>query len=586
MAKFPYGIADFDKLRQRGMFYADRTGLIPELEEAGDGLIFLRPRRFGKSLLVSMLANYYDVLTAKDFDTLFGDLRIGQQPTSLHNQYFILRWDFSRVQADSDPRVIQHNLAAHINSSIERFYEKYANMVSPRPLNPVNAVSSFENLLTAIYSSDHQLYVFIDEYDNFANTVAMSRIPASRDRYNDLLIGEGSLRTLFATLKSAAGEGQLDRYFVTGVAPMVLSDISSGFNSGENVSFDSQFADLCGFTEDEVRQELLELTPDPDALLAQMRLLYDGYSFDRQEQHPHLYHPTLALYFLKHLQRQGYPPDQPLDTNLNMDADKISWFSQVLGGSQLLESLSNDAQPLTIPGFTTSFRLEHLMSKQVTQDDLAVLVTYFGMATLAGVNEIGRTQLRIPNTVIRSLYIDELLQRVVPDVLQQQELKTAADHLYTTGDITPLCDLMEKRVLPIFSNRDYRHGEATVKSAFMTALFNDTQYLPVSEATLSRRYADAVFLVKPEFRQSPLKDILVEFKYIKLSEMKMETAALKALPQDELVAHPVVQSKLAQARQQRHDYTRSLLADYPDAHLHAYTVISIGFERLAWETDS
>jgi hypothetical protein len=584
MKAYPYGLADFRALRQDNYFYADRTDMIPAIEQAGKQLIFLRPRRFGKSLLVSMLASYYDLNQAEEFDKLFGDLAIGRNPTSRHSQYFVLRWDFSKVLVDADPSVIQQNLFKHINGCIRTFYQEYSERVHPEAIDPDNAIVSFENLLLALQPCENPLYVLIDEYDNFANNVAMSQQATDHSRYDRLLVGEGSMKTVFATLKAAVGEGRLDRLFVTGVSPMVLSDMTSGFNTAINISFEPPFAQACGFTETEVRTELTQLTPDVDEVLNRMRLLYNGYSFDPDQPETRLYHPTLALYFLDSLLKKGKPPDQPLDTNLRMDKDKISWFAHVIGGNHTLQKLTEDSQLLTVPGFAMQFQLEQLLEKNVSQDDLAILITYFGMATLAGRNPYNEIQLRIPNTVIRSLYIDELRQRLVPDFYHQTELKDAANQVFRAGDIEPLCELMENRVLHMFSNRDYRHGEATVKSAFMTALFNDTQYLPISEATVGRRYADAVFLVKSELRHTDLKDILVEFKDLKLSDLKMDATQVNALSREELQRLPQVIASLSEAREQRHAYAQSLLAQYPQARLHPFTVVCLGFERLVWET--
>jgi hypothetical protein len=588
MKKYPYGLADFARMRRQGMFYADRTSLIPLIEEAGIQLAFLRPRRFGKSLLISMLANYYDVNMADEFDDLFGDLAIGENPTPRHNTYLVLQWDFSGVMSDPDPRVTQKNFFSYINSSISDFYDKYEGKFEPQEIDPDNAIISFLNLQISLNKCQYPLYVMIDEYDNFANSVAMNPETVDTSRYDDLVIGEGSLKTLFGALKSAVGRGKLDRLFITGVAPMVLSDISSGFITAENVSFHPYFADLCGFTEDEVRTELEQIvsrspsTLDVDALLEQMRLLYNGYCFDPDRSDYRLYHPTLALFFLKYLSTRGKPPVQPLDSNLSMDAHKLSWFAQIMGGSQILDDLLNTEQPVTTAGMETQFRLRALLESQFSPDDMGALVTYFGMATPAGLTDYGALELRIPNTVTRSLYIDEIRQRVIPEV-SRVDLQKVAIQVFQDGNIGPLCEYMEKHVLRMFDNRDYRHGEATVKTAFMTALFNDTQYLPISEAPLSRRYADAVFLLKPEFRSSTLKDILVEFKYLSLADLGMSGEELLALSAEDLHANPRVHEKLTQARQQRDNYANTLLAQYPKARLQAFTVLSLGFDRIIWE---
>ncbi|TVR63915.1 MAG: AAA family ATPase, partial [Candidatus Competibacteraceae bacterium] len=232
--KFPYGLSDFATLIQEGYFYQDRTDRIPLLEEAGRQLIFIRPRRFGKSLLLSMLEHYYDVNRADQFEALFGSLAIGRNPTPLRNRYFVMKWDFSLVKAQGDVKDIEAALHQHINDRIAKFQWSYADrLTTPIAIHPDNAISSWESTLTAISETSHKLYLLIDEYDNFANEVLMTG--RKQEYYETLLYGEGLLKTVFKAVKAAAGGLGLDRVFITGVSPVVLSDMTSGYNVGENI---------------------------------------------------------------------------------------------------------------------------------------------------------------------------------------------------------------------------------------------------------------------------------------------------------------------------------------------------------------
>ena len=202
--KFPYGIADFYKLISKGYFYVDRTDRIPLIEEAGEQLLFLRPRRFGKSLLLSMLENYYDVAKADEFSKLFGHLAIGQNPTPLHNQYFVMKWDFSLISTQRDISHIRQSLHNHLNARIKIFGARYHKLLPDLPkIDKNDAIFSFELLLGALMLSPYNLYLLIDEYDNFANSVMMSSQSDSRSRYNALVQGEGLLKTVFKAVKSA-----------------------------------------------------------------------------------------------------------------------------------------------------------------------------------------------------------------------------------------------------------------------------------------------------------------------------------------------------------------------------------------------
>ncbi len=214
--KFPYGLSDFATLIGESYFYQDRTDRIPLLEDAGRQLIFIRPRRFGKSLLLSMLEHYYDVNRAGQFDALFGHLTIGQHPTPLRNQYFVMKWDFSLVKAQGEVKDMEAALHRHLNDCVQDFALRYQARLA------------------------HPIEIHAD---------------------NALLYGEGLLKTVFKAVKAAAGGQGLDRAFITGVSPIVLSDMTSGYNVAKNIDLDDEFNDLCGFTEGELAAVLARLAP-------------------------------------------------------------------------------------------------------------------------------------------------------------------------------------------------------------------------------------------------------------------------------------------------------------------------------------
>jgi len=257
--KFPYGICDFYQIITENYFYIDRTDHIRLIENTGKQLLFLRPRRFGKSLLLSMLENYYDVARAGQFETLFGSLAIGQNPTPLRNQYFVMKWDFSTVDPQGDIHQLKQTLYDHINIAIQNFERYYQDFLRDEVnLNPTNAIASFQSLMGVVRQTPYRLYLLIDEYDNFANEALMSQQAGER-RYQDLLYGEGTLKTLFKAVKAAAAGAGLDRVFITGVSPIVLSDMTSGYNVAESVYLKPQFYDLCGFSEAEIEQTLKKI---------------------------------------------------------------------------------------------------------------------------------------------------------------------------------------------------------------------------------------------------------------------------------------------------------------------------------------
>ena len=260
--KFPYGISDFNAIITEEYFYVDRTDRIPLIEQAGKQLRFLRPRRFGKSLLLNLLANYYDLAKADQFESLFGALKIGSNPTPKHNQYFVMTWDFSAVLPMGSITELQAKLYGYLNARMQNFFYEYQNHFSRSlSIEPSDALVTFENLLSLIRQTDHQLYLFIDEYDNFANEVMTAQV-REEPRYAELVYGEGLLKSVFKNLKIAATDNGLDRVFITGVSPVVMADMSSGYNVATNIYRLPEFHDLCGFSEAEIQQTLEQIAQE------------------------------------------------------------------------------------------------------------------------------------------------------------------------------------------------------------------------------------------------------------------------------------------------------------------------------------
>ncbi|MCC7280270.1 MAG: AAA family ATPase, partial [Chromatiaceae bacterium] len=376
--KFPYAVSDFGKLITQGHFYQDRTDRIPLLEEAGYQLVFIRPRRFGKSLLLSMLEHYYDVNRADQFSTLFGKLVIGQNPTPLHNQYLVLTWDFSVVKAQGTLREIEAALHQHVNDRLTQFSARYAaRLTQPITLHPTDAVSSLESARFAAQQSGTAIYLLIDEYDNFANDVLMAK--REQADYERLLYGEGELKRLFKTVKAGAGRG-IDRVFITGVSPIVLSDMTSGYNVGEDIYLKAAFNDLCGFTEAEIAVVLERLAAEgqggtwsPAEALDLMRTFYNGYRFATKADE-RLYNPTLSLYFLKSLQTEGAYPEEMLDENLAMDRSKLSYIAELPHGEEVLAQALNGEEGILIPRLAKRFGVADVLTAVKDQPFMASLL--------------------------------------------------------------------------------------------------------------------------------------------------------------------------------------------------------------------
>jgi hypothetical protein len=578
--KFPYGLSDFAAIRQEGYFYQDRTGLIPQLEQAGRQLLFLRPRRFGKSLLLSMLENYYDVRRGAQFETLFGTLAIGQNPTPLHNQYCILHWDFSLVKCRGEIADIETALHRCLNLAIENCADRYQLTVATVK---DDAIISFGQLLKAVRSTGHNLYLFIDEYDNFANEVLVAR----QEHYEALLYGDGLFRTLFKAVKAAASGQGLERVFITGVSPVAMSDMTSGYNVAENIYLNPAFNALCGFTEMEIGELLQAIHPNTGTgsiaeVLTLMRTFYNGYRFSHKATQ-RIYNPTLSLYFLKHLQGEGEYPAIMLDDNLSMDRNRLNYIAERLQGEPVLLDALDNQTGVVIPALSSRFGVEDLHRIRDSQTLMASLLYYLGILTLDGEAGFGECRLGIPNLVVRSLYVERLQDWLALDSADLQTRRAVARQFCLSGEMEPVCQFIETRLLKALSIRDYRwSNELAIKILFMAVLFNDHIYMMVSETEINHGYADLSFIVRPDMRRFKPLDLVLEFKHVSLNALKLSGEEIRQKSRDELMQLPLVASKLAEAEAQAIRYGDSLIERFKLPSITRFAVVALGLERLVF----
>ena len=590
--KFPYGISDFRRIVSEGYFYCDRTDKIPLLE-ASDSQLFIRPRRFGKSLVLSMLENYYDVAKANEFVQNFGDLAIGKNPTASRNAYFILRWDFSCVDTTGSVEDIKRALHNHLNVRIESFIRYYVSEGYDLP--PVNikyddALYSIESLLSSVKTTPYPIYLLIDEYDNFANTIMMG-VQNEKSRYNALVHDEGVLRTLFKTIKSSTSGSMFARVFITGVSPVVMSDITSGYNIAENIYFHPKFNDLCGFREKEVRAVIEQIadecgfgTDKMDEALDLMKTYYNGYLFAVGPDE-YIYNPTLCLYFLKQFQEMCSYPRKMLDSNLAVDESKLEYMAQIPMGRDLLVAMVQKDHHVTVEDISDRFGIKEMLTDQ--SKDNAFLVSflyYFGVLTLAGENPEGEIVLKVPNLVIQSLYVERVQRMLLPEPGDRDDGEFSAKQVYQKGEIQPLCDFVEYRYFSVFKNRDYRWAnELTLKTAFITLLYNDILYIMDSEPEIDRRHADLTMMIRPDKRHFKIFDVLIEFKFITLKDAGLTGEQAKQLSEDALYRMPGVKKALEEGTRQVALYGRKLDSRYSNLRLQKFVVAALGFERVCYQ---
>lgn len=593
MLQFPYAISDFHALRSQGYLYLDRTAAIADLEAAGKQLVFLRPRRFGKSLLLSMLAHYYDIQMAGEFTALFGGLAIHQQPTAERNQYLILRFDFSKVSAKGNVDDIQRSLFTHINLAIQDFMQRYQPLLKHDVEVMADASGSFQSVMDAVKNSGHGIYLLIDEYDNFANEVLVHDV-GNRQRYADLLESEGIVKTLFKIIKAGASEGKIARVFITGVSPLVLSDMTSGYNVATSIYLEPRFNGLCGMSHSEleglvakVMQACGQDTVEQAGVLNTMKQFYNGYRFCDKPDSPLVYNPTLCFYFLRHYQRECSPPRQLLDGNLAMDASRIRFIANLPGGASVIGNILDEQNPVVVPYLENQFGVEQLHRLQHDARYMVSLLYFFGVLTIGGLaGALDELRLDVPNRVIYALYVESLREKALPELAERRQVEALAKQFYQSADLQPLADYLEAGYFRAFNNRDYRWGnELTIKTAFMSLLFDDTYYIMDSEAALQRRYADLLMIIRPDMRRlAALKDVVLEFKYLSLTDVGLTAEGVRGQSREALQQLPVVQSALQAALGQLRDYQRVLVEKYREPHrLRCLAVVAVGFERLVWE---
>ncbi len=591
--KFPYGISDFKKIITEDFFYCDRTDRIPLIEDLGQYLLFIRPRRFGKSLLLSMLANYYDVAKKDEFDALFGRLKIGKNPTPLRNRFFILEWDFSCVDPMDNADKIRRVLHDHINECIQRFVTRYDDFLNTEVrIDPKNAVSSLQSLVTSVETTGRPVYLLIDEYDNFANEVMMGAGKNKEEAYEDLVHKEGPLKTLFKVVKSSTKASLFDRIFITGVSPVVMSDITSGYNIAKNIYLKPKFNDLCGFRETEIEHAIKKIAKEcglkeehATKAVELMKTFYDGYAFTVDAK-ASLYNPTLALYFMEEFSETCRHPRKMLDANLAADEAKLLYVSETPGGGQLLLNLMDGDRRVVVSDLADRFGLNEMLTDQSKDNAfLASFLYYFGVLTLVGETPKGKLQLRVPNLVMNGLYLNRIQRMLLPAPRERDDGKKAAETLFTTGDMAPLCEFVENRYFKVFHNPDYKWAnELTVKTAFLTLLYDDILYIMDSEEEIDKGYSDLTMIIRPDKRHFEILDILIEFKYVKLGDAGLTGERARALSVEELQNFRPMSAEMKTARKQLKRYGDALEKKYGDMlRLRRYAVVALGFERLWWE---
>lgn len=410
--RIPYGMQNFEDVMERDCYYVDKTPFIEKIEESNMYFFFIRPRRFGKSLTLSMLENYYDINKKDKFESLFGKLYIGENPTPERNSYLILHLNFAMISAGLDN--YQKGLDAHCNNKFNSFCSRYAYLLPPDIKEEMNqkedAVAQLGFLCDKCAEAGLKIYLFIDEYDHFTNQILAHK--EHETRYREQTHGEGYLRHFFDTIKGAAGDS-LGRVFVTGVSPVTMDDLTSGFNIGTNYSLAPEFNEMVGFTEDEVREMLayyasvLPFRHSVDELIEVMKPWYGNYCFDNSEcGMATIYNPAMVLNFVDNYIQSNYEiPKKPCEVIPSTDEVISSTDHEIV--RQLIRYAKEFAHDSSIiedimtKGFALGNLLDIFPANSInTPDGILSLLFNLGMVTIDGTYQ-SYTRFVITNEAVR-----------------------------------------------------------------------------------------------------------------------------------------------------------------------------------------
>ena len=541
--KIPYGMSDFQTISTKNYYYVDKTRFIEKVEQCPPYLFLIRPRRFGKSLWLSMLASYYDVAEKERFNELFGKYYIGQHPTGEQNSYLILKFNFAMV--NPEPEELAQSFESHAANCYLDFNMKYAHLLGEGYLEGYvqqqNAESRLEYISNWCKRRGLPIYLIIDEYDNFTNVV-LSR--HGHDRYRALTHGAGFYRFFFNKIKGVAtADGAVKRMFITGVSPVTLDDVTSGFNIASMITMDARFNEILGFTEVEVR-EMLEYykaegcwTGETEEVLGMMREWYDNYCFSEECCGVRMYNSDMVLYFLNHLTGTGKMPRTLVDLNMKTDYGKLRHLiildKRLNGNFSRIRQIAEEGE--VAASIEPSFPAEEL----VKPDNFTSLLFYFGILTIDRVEE-GETVLKVPNLTIRQIlfsYIEQGYREADVFDVKTIRLRELMKNMAYRGEWRPVFEYFAEEIREQTSIRDYIEGEKAIQT-FHLVYMNLTNYFVIyPERELNKGYAD--LWMSPNFLNHPEMEYsyVVEFKYLKHGATDKE-----------------VEVKLAEAREQLQRY--------------------------------
>ena len=548
MKALPYGISDFPRIRCEDYYYVDKSRFIEILERQPPYLFLIRPRRFGKSLFLAMLEAYYSIDYAGRFEELFGELYIGQHPTKRHNSYMVLRFNFSEVSSKLE--FVDRSFCEYCCMVMKNFILKYEHLlgsgiwevVNPDETNPEQMLAALKEYVSR--TDCPRIYLLIDEYDNFTNTILSSY---GQERYREKTHGEGFIRGFFNNIKDSTSNAgaAVERLFITGVSPITMDDVTSGFNIGTNISMLPQFNDIIGFSEDEVR-EMITYYKDGNALPADvtvdelvelMKPWYDNYCFSEDSLEERMFNSDMTLYFLNTYLQLGKVPKMMVDNNIRTDYSKLRHLIQIdktfgVNASVIQQIVAEGSITVQIATFFPA-------EKMTDTENFKSLLFYFGMLSIQGVYR-GTPVLGIPNLTVREqlyTYLVEAYSKASIFNVDISHFSSLVMEMAYDGKWESVFRFFARELERQSAIREFIDGEAHVKG-FLLAYLGLTQgYVLFPEHESSKGYAD--FYMMPDLLHQPdiAYSYIVEVKYAKHDASEGEIASLKKEAAEQLVRY-------------------------------------------------
>ena len=491
----PYGVADFVTVIEQNLYYVDKTMFIPELEKQPRNLFFIRPRRFGKSIFLSMLYSYYDCTQSHKFQSLFGNLWIGQHPTPLQGKYQVLFLDFSQITGNIDKLETKFN--SYLSINLDAFVRQYSEYYQAE-MEEILAQEDFEEKMELIFKAakahQYHLYLIIDEYDNFTNVILNER---GENVYHAITHADGFYRDVFKKFK-----GNFERIFMMGVSPVTLDDVTSGFNIGWNISIKPEFDEMLGFSTTDVVEMFtyykehgsIPVDSDIDAIVNDMKPWYDNYCFAEEalKKKTRMFNCDMVLYYLRNYMDNGCSPRQMIDPNTRTDYGKMKKLLQFdkLDGERkgIIRKIAEEEQIVT--QLYESFSAYQIPKAEIFPS----LLFYYGMLTIKGTRG-SKLILGIPNNNVRKQYYgyleEEYQAKAYVDVNQLTDYyyDMAYDGKWKEG-LRFMADAYAK----VSSVRDGIEAERNLQGFFMAYLNLNDYYITAPELELNHGYCDFFLL--------------------------------------------------------------------------------------------